>query len=65
MKRSICLCYRGNVSRRRTCARTLNGRIDTGMPAFPGLTEADVIAVAHYLKTFSPRWQEPPEAKTP
>src|SRR5688500_5697542 len=42
-----------------------NGRIETGMPAFPGLTEADVVAVAHYLKAFSPRWQEPPEAKTP
>jgi mono/diheme cytochrome c family protein len=42
-----------------------NGRVDAGMPAFPGLTEADVVAVAHYLKTFSPRWQEPPEAKTP
>jgi mono/diheme cytochrome c family protein len=42
-----------------------NGRIDTGMPAFPGLNEGDVTAVAHYLKTFSPRWQEPPKAAAP
>jgi mono/diheme cytochrome c family protein len=42
-----------------------NGRIETGMPAFPGLNEGDVTAVAHYLKTFSPRWQEPPPAKLP
>jgi mono/diheme cytochrome c family protein len=42
-----------------------NGRLDEGMPAFPGLTDADVEAVVQYLKTFSPRWKDTPEAKTP
>ena len=42
------------------------GRVKNGMPAFPGLTETDQQAVAHYLKTFSPRWKEiPTEAKNP
>jgi mono/diheme cytochrome c family protein len=42
-----------------------NGRIESGMPAFPGLTDGDVTAVVNYLKTFSPRWQEPPKAAAP
>lgn len=42
-----------------------NGRVESGMPAFPGLTDSDITAVVHYLKTFSPRWQEPPKGATP
>jgi mono/diheme cytochrome c family protein len=33
------------------------GRVETGMPAWGGLTDADRHAVMQYLKTFSPRWQ--------
>lgn len=36
----------------------LGGRVDTGMPAWNGLTPEDRQAVVHYIKTFSPRWQE-------
>lgn len=32
------------------------GRVDTGMPAWPGLTDADLSALVQYIKTFSPRW---------
>jgi mono/diheme cytochrome c family protein len=35
-----------------------NGRIDTGMPAWNGLTDVDRTAVIHYIKTFSPRWKQ-------
>ncbi len=33
-----------------------NGRVDGGMPAWPGMPDADRQAVIHYIKTFSPRW---------
>ena len=36
----------------------LNGRVDTGMPAWNGLTPEDRQAVVQYIKTFSPRWQD-------
>ncbi len=42
-----------------------NGRVQTGMPAFPGLTDADVTAVMNYIKTFSPRWAEPEKGQAP
>ena len=35
----------------------LNGRVDTGMPGWNGLTPEDRQAVVHFIKTFSPRWQ--------
>jgi len=37
----------------------VNGRISEGMPAWSGLTEPDRHAVIQFIKTFSPRWQEP------
>lgn len=37
----------------------LQGRVETGMPAWNGLTPEDRTAVIQYLKTFSPRWQPP------
>jgi len=44
----------------------LMGRIETGMPAWNGLTAEDRDAVIHYIKTFSPRWQQAkPEAEAP
>ena len=36
------------------------GRVDSGMPAWPGLSDADRHAVIQYIKTFSPRWQAEP-----
>jgi mono/diheme cytochrome c family protein len=30
---------------------------ERGMPGWKGLREEDLDAVAHYLKTFSPRWR--------
>lgn len=38
------------------------GRVENGMPAWRTLTAADEHAVIQYLKTFSPRWQEPAAA---
>lgn len=35
----------------------LQGRVETGMPAWNGLTPEDRDAVIQYIKTFSPRWQ--------
>jgi putative copper resistance protein D len=35
------------------------GKADSGMPGFPHLLEEDQRAVAHYIKTFSPRWADP------
>ena len=35
------------------------GRVARGMPSWRGLRQEDLDAVAHYLKTFSPRWQSP------
>ncbi len=40
-----------------------NGKLDNGMPAFGGLTDADRHAVLQYIKTFSPRWSEEPADK--
>jgi mono/diheme cytochrome c family protein len=42
-----------------------NGRLEDGMPAFPGLTDGDVEAVLQYIKTFSPRWKEDPKPEAP
>jgi len=33
-----------------------DGRSDNGMPPWSGLPREDLDAVAHYIKTFSPRW---------
>ncbi len=46
-------------------ATILGGRIETGMPAWNGLTPEDRDAVIQYIKTFSPRWQQPAEANDP
>ena len=35
-----------------------NGRVETGMPSWNGLTDVDRVAVIQYLKTFSPRWAQ-------
>ncbi len=35
------------------------GAVDRGMPAWNGLPEQDLDALAHFIKTFSPRWSEP------
>jgi len=40
----------------RTIRRGLRG---THMPGWSRLSDSDAIAVAQYLKTFSPRWQQP------
>lgn len=34
------------------------GRVENGMPAWPGMPEPDQQALIHYLKTFSPRWTQ-------
>lgn len=39
-------------------ATIVNGRIETGMPSWNGLTEVDRTAVIQYIKTFSPRWTQ-------
>lgn len=43
----------------------LQGRVETGMPAWNGLTDEDRDAVIQYLKTFSPRWAEAPKEPPP
>jgi mono/diheme cytochrome c family protein len=37
-----------------------DGVPENGMPAWKGLRNEDLDALAHYIKTFSPRWSEPP-----
>lgn len=39
-----------------------NGRVDEGMPPWPGLLPEDRHALVQYLKTFSDRWRAPEEA---
>lgn len=34
------------------------GAVDRGMPAWNGLRDEDLDALAHFIKTFSPRWSE-------
>lgn len=47
-------------------ARTIrDGRVDTGMPSWNGLTPEDQHAVIQYIKTFSPAWQQPAAAGQP
>jgi mono/diheme cytochrome c family protein len=36
----------------------VKGRVENGMPAWPGLSAEDLHAVVQYIKTFSPRWRE-------
>lgn len=36
-----------------------DGLPGTGMPGFPELSDGEVTDVIHYLKTFSPDWQDP------
>lgn len=35
-----------------------HGKIETGMPGWPGLSDEDMHALVQFLKTFSPRWKE-------
>jgi mono/diheme cytochrome c family protein len=39
-------------------AMIVNGAPERGMPTWKGLNPEDVSAVAHFLKTFSPKWSE-------
>jgi mono/diheme cytochrome c family protein len=34
-----------------------NGKVENGMPAWPGMSAEDRHAVVQYIKTFSPRWK--------
>ena len=37
-----------------------DGVVERGMPSWKGLRDEDGDALAHYIKTFSPRWKERP-----
>jgi len=41
------------------------GVVERGMPAWAGMSDADVDAVVHYVKTFSPRWAGPAPSTAP
>jgi mono/diheme cytochrome c family protein len=35
----------------------VKGKVESGMPAWPGISAEDLHAVVQYIKTFSPRWK--------